>query len=118
MPTRRELLSAGTGAALALPAANWAEGVTDGPRPRLPDLGFLRNDPLVDADRARFFMDQLGVDALVVTHPSNVCYLTNHWPQLDRMGFRNSMMAVFPRDPARPVALIMHAFSYYYTHSP
>lgn len=82
-----------------------------------PDLAFLRNSPLMNADRARFFMGREGMDALVVTHPANVFYVSNHWPQLDRMGYAHSMFAVFCRDPARPVALVAHAFLYYYTHS-
>ncbi len=63
-------------------------------------------------------MAREGLDALVACRPANVFYLTNHWPQLDRMGFTDSAIAVFPRDPQRPIALIMHAFLYYYTHSP
>jgi Xaa-Pro aminopeptidase len=83
-----------------------------------PDLSFLRSTPLLNDDRARFFMRAAGLDALVVSRPANVMYLTNHWPQLDRMGMTGSAIAIFPVDPARPVALVMHAFLYYYTHSP
>ncbi len=63
-------------------------------------------------------MKKEGLDALVVSHPANVFYLSNLWPQLDRMGFSDSAMVVFPRDPHKPTAVIMHAFLYYYTHSP
>lgn len=117
---RRELLSAGAAAALA-PAAGVAADA--GPtraasRVGPPDLGFLRDTPLVNADRLRWFMRAAGLDALVVAHPANVFYLTNLWPQLDRMGYEGSGVAVFPADPKRPLALVMQAFLYYYTHSP
>lgn len=85
---------------------------------RPPDLGFLKSTPLLNDDRARFFMRAAGLDALVVSRPANVLYLSNHWPQLDRMGMTGSAIAIFPTDPARPIALVMHAFLYYYTHSP
>ncbi|MHA7819604.1 MAG: M24 family metallopeptidase [Erythrobacter sp.] len=83
-----------------------------------PDLDFLRRESLVNEDRLRFFMREAGLDALVVTQPANVFYLTNHWPQLDRMGFDGSGIAIFCADPARPLAVVMHAFLYYYTHTP
>jgi Xaa-Pro aminopeptidase len=84
----------------------------------LPDLSFLQDTPLADLERLRSFMGAAGLDALVVSHPANVFYLTNHWPQLDRMGMEGAGIAIVSRDPARPITLIMHAFLYYYTHSP
>jgi Xaa-Pro aminopeptidase len=84
----------------------------------LPDLSFLRDTPLCDPDRMRHFMLAEGMEALIVSHPANVFYLTNHWPQLDRMGFEGSGIAIFPRDPQKPITLVMHAFLYYYTHTP
>jgi Xaa-Pro aminopeptidase len=86
--------------------------------PSVPDLSFLRENTLMNKDRARFFMEREGLDALVVSHPANVFYLSNHWPQLDRMGLKDSAVAIFPRDPKRPLAVVMNAFLYYYTHSP
>lgn len=86
--------------------------------PALPDLSFLKTERLMNEDRARFFMEQEGIDAIVVTRPQNVFYLTNHWPQLDRMGFSEAGFAIFSRDPRSPLALVMTAFLYYYTHSP
>jgi Xaa-Pro aminopeptidase len=82
-----------------------------------PDLGFLRESPLMDIERARSFLAREGFDALVLTHPANVYYATNMWPQLDSMGYINSMVAIVPRDPARPVAIVAHAFLYYYVQS-
>ncbi len=84
---------------------------------RPPDLSFLREAPPVNLPRARERMARAGVDALCVTHPHNVFYLTGHWPQLDRMGVPQTAIAVLPRDPARPPSLVMHAFLWYYTHS-
>ena len=117
MVSRRDWLTGAAGAVVAgsLPAA------ADVPAPAVlapPDLGFLRDTPLVNADRLRYFMREAGLDALVVAKPANVFYLTNHWPQLDRMGFEGSAIAIYPADPAPPMALVMHAFLYYYTHSP
>jgi Xaa-Pro aminopeptidase len=62
-------------------------------------------------------MEREDIDALVVAQPANVFYVTNHWPQLDRMGYVHSMFGIFCRDPGRPIALIAHAFGYYYSHS-
>jgi Xaa-Pro aminopeptidase len=105
------------GGAGAAGAAGDAAGAGAGTRAAPPDLSFLREGPLVNAPRMRELMARAGLDALVVTHPANVFHLTGHWPQLDRMGLANTAIAVFPRDPARPTALVMHAFLHYYTHS-
>jgi Xaa-Pro aminopeptidase len=112
--SRRGLLGAGaTAAAISAVAA-----AATPPAPSLPDLSFLRDTPLADLDRLRGFMRAAGLDAIVTSHPANVFYLTNHWPQLDRMGMEGSGIAVVSADPKAPVALVMHAFLYYYTHSP
>ena len=116
MISRREALQAGLLGAGSLAAAPLA--ASGGAAPiRPPDLGFLRDSPLLNSERARYFMGREGLDALVVTHPANVFYITNHWPQLDRMGYNHSMFGVFCREPDRPLALIAHAFGYYYSHS-
>jgi Xaa-Pro aminopeptidase len=99
-------------------AASIAPPAAAKPRPQLPDLSFLRDTPICNAERLRHFMAAEGLDALVVARPANVFYLTNHWPQLDRMGFDGAGIAIFSRDPARPITLVMHAFLYYYTHTP
>jgi Xaa-Pro aminopeptidase len=115
MITRRTALQAGLLGAACTAAPPAAIGKPSAIVP--PDLGFLRDAPLMNGERARFFMEQEGLDALVVTQPANVFYLTNHWPQLARMGYTHSMFGVFCRDPARPIALVLHAFGYYYSHS-
>ena len=116
---RRNMVAAGV-AALMMPATGGAATVANlvDPAPNLPDLSFLRDTPLCDPDRLRHFMKAAGLDALIVSHPANVFYLSNHWPQLDRMGMEGSGIAIFPLDPKQPIALVMHAFLYYYTHSP
>lgn len=117
MGTRREFIGAAAWAATGAPGLLGA-GAIPGAAPTPPDLGFLRDQPLVNAERARFFLERENLDALVVTHPANVFYLSNHWPQLDRMGFSDTAIAVWPRDPGAPVTLVMHAFSWYYTAAP
>ena len=117
---RHFLLTGATALAGAGLGAEAAAGAAGNPTESalLPDLAFLKDTPLFDAERARFFLDQEGLDALVVTHPANVYYLSNHWPQLDRMGFTDSSIAIWSKDPQRPLTLVMHAFSYFYTVSP
>ncbi len=84
------------------------------PSPPRPDFGFLRTEPLVNAERARAVMAREQLDAFIVTQATNVFYLANHWPNLDRMGFRDSMFVIYPRDPQRPVAMVMTGFLHYY----
>lgn len=116
MIKRRNLVKGATAGMMATMAAPGTASATT--VPSAPDLSFLRSNQIMNESRARFFMEREGLDALVVTHPANVFYLSNHWPQLDRMGFTDSAIAIFSRDPKRPLSLVMHAFLYYYTHSP
>lgn len=116
-PSRRQLLAAPALLAAAPAMARGGSNVAASPAP-LPDLSFLRSTPLMDRERLGHAMRAAGLDAIVATHPANVFYLTNHWPQLDRMGLEGSGIAIVPADPAKPIALVMHAFLYYYTHSP
>jgi hypothetical protein len=81
------------------------------------DFGFLRTEPLVNAERAQAVMEREGLDAFIVTQPANVFYLGNHWPNLDRMGFRHSVFVIRPRDPKRPTALVMTGFLHYYRYA-
>lgn len=118
---RRELLGysgaaiiSGTAAASAKPAGG-ALAAKPGIVP--PDLSFLREGTLVNAPRAREKMDAAGVDAIVAMLAPNVFHLSGHWPQHDRMGHGNSALAILPRDPARPLAVIMPGFLHYYVHS-
>jgi len=119
MLTRRDTLHGGLVAALASVSGARAEGVPPagktGPRP--PDLAFLRDTPLLNIERARDFLARERLDALIATRSANVFYVTNHYPQPDRMGAIHSMAAVVSRDPARPIAVVAGAFSWYYSHS-
>ena len=108
----------GEGMAAQAPAGNDARPASSpATAPPALDLGFLRTEPLVNAERARAVMAREGLDAFVVTQPTNVFYLGNHWPNLDRMGFRHTMFVIFPRDPRRPVALVMQGFLHYYRYA-
>ncbi|MEZ5458557.1 MAG: M24 family metallopeptidase [Steroidobacteraceae bacterium] len=117
MPTRRSVIQAGLVAPVAAGHAT-TDGARPTPSPALPDLQFLRSEPLVNADRLRFFMQRDGLDAIVAAQPQNVFYLSNHYPQLDRMGRKGAGIAIFSADPHRPLTLVMPSFLYYYTHSP
>lgn len=118
MPSRRDAIKGAVAGTLAAASVPTAHSASPARKPKVPDLSFLRHEPLMNEDRARYFMEQAGIDGFVMTRPTNVFYMTNHWPQLDRMGFSDSALVVFARDPKRPLAVIMHAFLYYYTHSP
>jgi Xaa-Pro aminopeptidase len=119
MWSRRSLVTGASALATsAAAAATIAPPAAAKLKPSPPDLSFLRDTPICNADRLRHFMAAEGLDALVVARPANVFYLTNHWPQLDRMGFEGAGIAIFSSDPARPITLVMHAFLYYYTHTP
>lgn len=116
--SRRELLTVGAAVA-AVPAVAGARKGRDTSRlPALPDLSFLRSTPLADRGRLSHFMRAARLDALVLSRAQNVFYTTNHWPQLDRMGLEGAGIAIVPVDPKAPIALVMHAFLYYYTHAP
>ncbi len=82
-----------------------------------PDLSFLREGTLVNAQRAREKMAAAGVDAIIAMLAPNIFHLSGHWPQHDRMGHGNAALAIFPLDPARPLAVIMPGFLHYYVHS-
>jgi Xaa-Pro aminopeptidase len=124
MPNRRDWMKAALGApavlaGAALPEQADARSATQAGRaPAPPDLQFLRKEPLVNADRLRSFMKRDGLDAVIAADPANVFYLSNHYPQLDRMGWKGAGIAIFPAAPQRPLTLVMHSFLYYYTHSP
>jgi Xaa-Pro aminopeptidase len=119
MIDRRSLLATlGAAAGVATHAAGAA---TLGPSvtsiPKRPDVSFLRTEALVNLERAYATMTRENIDAFVVTQPTNVFYLSNHWPNLDRMGFRHSVFVIYPRDPKRPVALVMSGFLHYYRYA-
>jgi Xaa-Pro aminopeptidase len=123
MMDRRTLLAGMGGTAAAAAVADQGTPPSAAPlaaapfAPARPDVGFLRTEALVHAERAQAVMAREQFDAFIVTQPANVFYLGNHWPNLDRMGFRHSVFVVYPRDPKRPVALVMTGFLHYYRYA-
>lgn len=118
---RRDVVAAGITLPVAGVAAAAGQISAASPgtaRPAPADLSFLRSEPLLDAARLRTLMRREGLDAIVTAQPANTLYLTGHWPQLDRMGWRSAGLGIFCADPAKPLGVVMHAFLYYYTHSP
>ena len=75
MMDRRLLLATLGGGAAGLAAQGASAAVTasspPAPAPR-PDFGFLRTEALVNAERAQAVMAREGIDAFVVTQPTNV----------------------------------------------
>jgi Xaa-Pro aminopeptidase len=117
---RRDLLgySAATLATgVAAAKSGKAKGAAAGDVVSPPDLSFLQEGSLVNAARAREQMAEAGVDAIVALLSPNVFHLTGHWPQADRMGHGNTALAILPRDPLRPLAVILPGFVHYYVHS-
>jgi Xaa-Pro aminopeptidase len=127
MTSRRDFLAAtgatvwaGAAGATTAPADTSAlrSGSVPAPAPvRLPDLSFSRREPFLDRERASRILAAQGLDALVVGQATNVFHATHFYPLTDRMSLRLTALAVVPRDPARPVALLIPAFSYYYLQS-
>ena len=80
----------------------------------LPDLTFAQREPFLDRERASRVLAAENLDALLVCQGRNVFHVTNFFPLMERMSLTATTLALVPRDPARPVALIIPAFSYYY----
>lgn len=113
---RRDLMAAGL--ALPVAAAAASQSTSQSTSPAAVDLSFLRGEQLFDAERLRALMRRDGLSAIITAQPANTLYLTGHWPQLDRMGWRAAALGIFCADPERPLGLVMHAFLFHYTHSP
>lgn len=120
MPTRRTILTAGL-AAPAVAGSAARSALADGARttrlPSLPDIEFSRREPFLNRERATRILADEGLDALLVGAGSSVYYATSFYPLLERMSYANTALALLPRDPARPVALIVADFSYYFVHA-
>jgi len=75
--------------------------------------------PLIDRERAADVMLRLGFNGLVLTHPTNVYYLTGY----DGSNFNSSLPTNFPcyalisKDPSQPIALVIASFQYYFGFS-
>ena len=86
-------------------------------KPILPDLEFLKTQPLLNRERATAIMMAEGLDGIVVAFAPNVFYATNFHPLVDRMTLQPSSCAVIPRDSQRPVTYVVPSFTYYYIES-
>ncbi len=75
--------------------------------PRLP------NDLLLNRPRAHAVMKAEGVDAIICVNPQNIYYLTNHNPQLVKMGMHDLAYAILPLNPTQAPILILGQFAYY-----
>lgn len=117
MPTRRSFVQTVATATLAVPVLAEADTRSIAAKmksPALPDVSFSLREPFVHRERAAAIMKAEGLDALVVGGGRNVFYATNFFPLLERMSFAATALAVIPRDPRRPVGLVIPSFSYYY----
>jgi len=117
MTTRRSFIASATltgaltAATTPTPAATEHMAMS---KPSLPDLSFSKREPFLDRERAQRILAEEGLEALIVGEGRNVFHATNFFPLLERMSMVASAIAVIPRDPKRPVSLIIPSFSYYY----
>lgn len=111
------LIGAGLATACSKPSAPAAPGTI--PRtehtpsahdPRFPPLP---STLLLNRQRAHQIMTETGIEALICAQPKNIYYLTNHMPQLVKMGMRDLSYAILPRDPALAPILVIGQFAYY-----
>jgi Xaa-Pro aminopeptidase len=73
----------------------------------------------VDRERAALVLEQEGLEGIVVNNPISLYHLTGFSdPMMESNsqfdGFGGNTIAFLPRDPSRPVALVMGSFSYYF----
>lgn len=106
--------TAASGLATAATSINSAQGRSTMSSLTLPDISFVQREPFLDRERARRILTEDGLDAMVVAEGRNVFHATNFFPLLERMSVIGTTLAVIPRDPKRPIALVIPAFSYYY----
>lgn len=69
---------------------------------------------LVNRERAKYIMEQAGVDAIVCAVPRNVYYLTNYHPLLSKMGLNGFTFAILPADERVAPVLIEGQFGFYF----
>lgn len=112
MTTRRGFLSSAAlaGAAVTAPAMERSAMTSLA----LPDISFSQREPFLDRERARRILTEEGLEALVVGQGRNVFHASNFFPLMERMSLVGTALAVIPRDPRQPVALVIPSFSYYY----
>jgi Xaa-Pro aminopeptidase len=69
--------------------------------------------PLLNRSRATEIMRRGGLDAILVTLPMNVYYVTGATPVMSRFTQVNMTAALLPADPMRPVAYFGGGFEFY-----
>jgi Xaa-Pro aminopeptidase len=115
--SRRNFLlsAAAVGSATAVPATavvSAAAGVPPAPdalaAQAAPGMGVLLN-----RDRATDLMRRVGFEALLVSAPMNVYYVTGATPVMSRFTQVNMTAALLPADPKRPIAYFGGGFEYY-----
>lgn len=67
----------------------------------------------VDRERAAALMRRLRLDALVVSSPINVYYLTGAFPVTSRFSQHDMTAAVLPADLNQPIAYVSAGFEFY-----
>ena len=77
----------------------------------------LKGGPLFNRERAEKVLRQESLAGLIVAEPVNVFHFTGYWPQLGKMGFPASSLALLSADPNKPVALVIPQFLYYLVYA-
>jgi Xaa-Pro aminopeptidase len=69
--------------------------------------------PLLQRERATALMRLVGMDALLVSAPMNVYYVTGATPVMSRFTQIDMTAALLPADPKRPIAYLGGGFEFY-----
>lgn len=70
--------------------------------------------PLMNRIRAELVLENYGVDALILSDPTNIYHATGFWPQTIAMGQMGTAIAVVPADQNQAVTLITSQFIHYF----
>ncbi len=123
MLTRREVLSAGIGAAgaVGVTGAVGAGAMASGAELTQNNLSErvkrVRAGPLMNLEQAYRVLEEERLDGLVLADPINVFHLTGHWGSLAKMGYPAPAYALLSKDPRQAPGLVMAQFIYYYTYA-
>jgi Xaa-Pro aminopeptidase len=69
--------------------------------------------PVLNRERATSLMRRIGLEALLVSAPMNVYYVTGATPVMSRFSQTNMTAALLPADPKRPIAYLGGGFEFY-----
>lgn len=69
--------------------------------------------PILNRERATALMRRIGLEALLVSAPMNVYYVTGATPVMSRFSQTNMTAALLPADPKRPIAYLGGGFEFY-----